>query len=395
MLVSYRYTYHDDPILEEPESSRFLSKPKFVVGLAIVAGFFLQSTLAANINLTSTTPLEFGQGVQQTTACSGSTPLTVTPNVQFTNTSGAGSYYLNSVTVSNIPVQCHGVDFTINAFGETSNSPLSIFNSTSKNAVIYNNAGTFEIGFGGTGTSVSSSSGTFTVNFTNPVALSSSVYRVTIQSGKHTLTCVDGGSCIIGDIGPGGGRVFYVAAGSGFACGATMTDRCNYLEAAPPALGLASFDNDATFSTARTWAQSSNQSTSVPTISDSVTATAIGRGYNNTLAIIAQGNNNPATSAAALAQSYSGGGKNDWHLPSKDEMQQLCNWSINSACFPSGRTMNSGIGAAGFVDNGYYWTSSQLTATTASGPRFGQGGFQSTQSQLKSLSAFVRPIRAF
>jgi hypothetical protein len=393
--VSSRDYYHDDPVFDELGRPRSFSKAKLLVGLTLIAGFFLQSTLAANINLTSSTPLEFGQGVQLTTACSGETELTVTPNVQFTNVSGAGSYYFNSVTVSNIPVQCYGVDFTINAYGATSNTPLSIFNSTSKSAVIFNNAGSFEIGVGGTGTSVSSSPGTFTVNFTNPVALSSSVFRVTIQSGKHTLSCLDGGICVIGDIGPGGGRVFYVASSSGFVCGATMTDRCNYLEAAPPALGLASFDNDATFTTARTWAQSSNQSTSVPTISDSVTATAIGRGYNNTLAIIAQGNSNPATSAAALAQSYSGGGKNDWHLPSKDEMQQLCNWSINSGCFPSGRTMNSGVGAAGFVDNGYYWTSSQLTATTASGPRFGQGGFQSTQSQLKSLSAFVRPIRAF
>lgn len=387
-------TYHDDPEFEGQEKQKTLSKGKLFVGLALVAGFFIQTTLAANINLSSTAPTEFGQGVQQTTACSGNIPLTLTPNVGLVNSSGGGAFYLNSVTVSNIPAQCHGVDFSISAYDGSSNTPLSIFNTSSKSAVIYNNAGTFEVGVGGNGTTVSSSSGSFTVNFTNPVALASTVFRVTIQSGKHTLSCLDGGVCVVGDFGPGGGRVFYVASGSGFVCGATMSDRCNYLEVSPPALGLANFDNDATFTTARTWAQTSNQSISVPTISDSVTATAIGRGYNNTLAIIAQGNSYPATSAAALAQSYTGGGKTDWHLPSKDEMQQLCNWSINSACFPSGRTLNSGVGATGFVAAAY-WTSSQLTATTASGPAFQQGGFQSTQARSKSESALVRPIRAF
>jgi hypothetical protein len=387
-------TYHDDPEFEGQAKQKTLSKGKLFVGLALVAGFFIQTTLAANINLSSTAPTEFGQGVQQTTACSGNIPLTLTPNVGLVNSSGGGAFYLNSVTVSNIPAQCHGVDFSISAYDGSSNTPLSIFNTSSKSAVIYNNAGTFEVGVGGNGTTVSSSSGSFTVNFTNPVAPAASVFRVTIQSGKHTLSCLDGGVCVVGDFGPGGGRVFYVASGSGFACGATMSDRCNYLEVSPPALGLASFDNDATFTTARTWAQATNQSISVPTISDSVTATAIGRGYNNTLAIIAQGNSNPATSAAALARSYSGGGKTDWHLPSKDEMQQLCNWSINSACFPSGRTLNSGVGATGFVAAAY-WTSSQLTATTASGPAFQQGGFQSTQARSKSESALVRPIRAF
>lgn len=393
--MTFDESYHDDPQFEEPRSLKTLTKKRLVIGLAIVSGFFLQTTFAGNINLSSTGAQEFGQGVQQTTACSGNTTLTVTPNVGLVNASGAGTFYLNSVTVSNIPVQCYGVDFSISAFNGSSNTPLSIFNSTSKTAVVYNNAGNFEVGVGGTGSTVASSASSFTVNFTNPVALASSVYRVTIQSGKHTLSCLDGGICVVGDFGPGGGRVFYVASGSGFACGATMSDRCNYLEVSPPALGLASFDNDVTFTTARTWAQSSNHSTSVPTMSDSVTATAIGRGYNNTLAIVAQGNSNPATSAAALARSYSGGGKNDWHLPSKLEMQELCNWSINSACFPSGRTMNSGVGAAGFVDNGFYWTSSQLTATAASGPRFGQGGFQSTQDRTKSELALVRPIRAF
>ena len=124
-------TYHDDPEFEGQAKQTTLSKGKLFVGLALVAGFFIQTTFAANINLSSTAPTEFGQGVQLTTACSGNIPLTLTPNVGLVNSSGAGAFYLNSVTVSNIPAQCHGVDFSISAYDGSSNTPLSIFNTSS------------------------------------------------------------------------------------------------------------------------------------------------------------------------------------------------------------------------------------------------------------------------
>ena len=44
-------------------------------------------------------------------------------------------------------------------------------------------------------------------------------------------TCANGGTCVVGDVGPGTGIVFY-AASSDFACG-TGTTTCRYLEAAP------------------------------------------------------------------------------------------------------------------------------------------------------------------
>jgi hypothetical protein len=390
--VAYDFEYHDDPLLEPEVDSKRLTKPKFLIGLLIIAGFFLQSTLAGNISLTSGGSTEFGQGIQQTVACSGNNTISVLPNVNFTNTSGGGAYYLTSVSVSNIPSECSGSDFTLNAYAETSTSPMALFNSTSKNAVVYYKSGTFYIGSGGTGSTVSTGSGTFTITFTTPVALASAVSKVTIQSGAHAPICMDGVSCTIGETGPGGGKVFYYVAG-GFSCGPTRADTCHYLEVAPPALGLASFDNDSVRTTARTWAQSSNQSTSVPNIGDITNGIGVGWGYFNTLAIIAQGNSSASTSAAALAQSYTGGGKSDWYLPSKTEIQYLCNWVIGGSCFSNSAALNVGAGATGFV-SAQYWTSNEMSSSTALAPGFYQGGFQGL-ALAKSGSALVRPIRAF
>ena len=173
--------YHDDPI-EEVSKTKVRSKVLSTAALIVGSIFFFQSTLAGNISLNSGRGIEFGQGVSQTVACSGETALTLTPRSSFTNGS-PGAHYLQSVTVSNIPTSCYGVDFTINAYGDSSSTPLALFNSTSTDAVVYNNNGTFQKGIGSAGFTVSSGSGTFTITFTDPVAQSSSVFKLTIRSG--------------------------------------------------------------------------------------------------------------------------------------------------------------------------------------------------------------------
>jgi len=187
--------YCDDPI--EDSSSPVRKKfPGFVAFLLFIfaGGSFLQTTLSANISLNPGGQVEFGQAVAATTACSGATNLSVTPNSTFVNTSGGGAHYFSSVTVSNIPVGCHGKDFTINAYGNSDSTPLALFNSTTKNAVVYNNAGTFQLGAGATGMSISSGSGTFTATFITPVATSASVFKITIQSSAHTEVAPTSGS---------------------------------------------------------------------------------------------------------------------------------------------------------------------------------------------------------
>ena len=158
--------YSDDPdvFTPEPQKRKLPAILSFLL-LLIGGGFFLQTTLASNISINSG-QLEFGQGITQTVACSGSTNLTVTPNATFTNASGGGAFYFSSVRVTNIPIGCYGKDFTIRAYGNSSSSPLALFNSTSTSAVVYNNSGTFQGGFGSSGASVSSSAGIFTITFT-------------------------------------------------------------------------------------------------------------------------------------------------------------------------------------------------------------------------------------
>jgi hypothetical protein len=232
----------------------------------------------------------------------------------------------------------------------------------------------------------------YTVTATNAAGSAVRTFTLTVTAVVYT----------VGQTGPGGGKIFYVAA-TPFICGPTRATTCTYLEAALPALGLASFDSDTVRTTAKTWAQFTPvnyQSTVVPNFGDTITAQALGYGYRNTRAIILQGNTDTATSAAALADSHtvtvSGVVYDDWFLPSKDELNQMCKWVrgvawTSDATVCTGGTINTGSGAAGFGD-GSYWSSSEDVANTAWVQYFNNGG-QAPDN--KGFSDYVRPVRAF
>ena len=194
-----------------------------------------------------------------------------------------------------------------------------------------------------------------------------------------------------GSTGPGGGVIYYRSS-SGWTCGLALDEKCYYLEVAPPALGLASWDSDTVNSVSRTWAQTPHRTSRVPDFGDTTTAQAIGYGYRNTQLIINQGNSDSTTSAAALAQSFRGGGFSDWFLPSRNELNELCLWQTASDCGQVITNQNSAAGATGFV-RGPYWSSSEFSATDAYSRENRQGGNQGGGA--KSSTALVRPIRAF
>jgi hypothetical protein len=354
--------YHDDPIETAPAPSGRLSGFVKLGFLFIVGALFLQTTLAANINLGGNQSVEFGQGVLRTTACSGATSLTITPYSSFVNASGAGAFYFSSIKVSNIPNSCYGDDFTIKAFGNTSSAQFAIFNTASTNAVVYNNAGTFQLSGGPSGISITSGSGTFTITFTNPVALATSVSRITIESSEHIEPYT------VGSTGPGGGKIFYIAQ-TPFACGPALELTCSYLEAAPTT-GANSW-TDANY----LW--SGNVTTA---IGASASGTAIGSGYKNTLAMVGQaGGGNTAGRAGTVARAYRGPSNlSDWYLPALDELTQLYqNQAIVS------------------ISNAFddFWSSTE----SGSGDALiewmqGDGGVYGNDKN--SLNA-VRPIRAF
>ena len=383
--------YHDDPA---PQIAKKKLPSKFIATGALILGsiLFFQGTFAGNISLNSGRGIEFGQGVSQTVACSGNTDLTLTPYSSFANSIESGTHYLERITVSNIPTQCRGADFTIRVYDDTSSTPISkvAIIETIDTPGTSNDSGIAWSGVVSISVSASATGDAFTVTFLNPNTFSSDVAKITLESSKPYY---------YGGPGPGGGTVFYVST-TGFNCGPAFTARCKYLEAAPSGW------NGSSEGGTRTWAQSTPIDYHLTTVSnasspETATATAIGWGYFNTRAIVLQGNTNPATSAAALADSYSatvrGIAIDDWYLPSKDELNQMCKWQrgvawTSDATVCTGGTTNTGPGAAGFVS--LYQSSSEAAIASKAWKQFFQSGGQ-TDSYEKNDPVYVRPIRAF
>jgi hypothetical protein len=151
--------------------------------------------------LSSDGGIEFGQSASQIVTCAG-TPinLTITPFSTFTNASDSGTHYFKSVKVSGIPAQCAGVDFKIRAFDNSSSNPLAIFDTNNTVAVVrVISTSSYSAGTGSYGTTVSSAAGSFTTSFDSPVAVSTSVSKLTIETGpqyilNQTVACGGGGN---------------------------------------------------------------------------------------------------------------------------------------------------------------------------------------------------------
>lgn len=385
--------YHDDPV-EEPIVKR--KHQRAILGsvlLLFAGGLFLNTTLAANINIGTGGKVEFGQGMTMTAACSGSTALTVTPKSSFINASGSGAFYFNSVTVAGIPAGCQGADFTISAYDSTTSTALQIFGTNKLIARIWNNGGTFKLGSGSTvGASIASSSGAFTISFTSPVALAANVSRLTLESTTHIdISCLEGGICALGETGPGGGKVFYVNL-SGFNCGPTLASTCNYLEFAPASWN--SSDGYFNFSTAANKNTSVNPANGITADTNpNNTITGIGLGYINSNNIVAQGND--LTTAAGKARAYTGGGLNDWYLPTYGEITQLCKYVSGQVGTPDS-TRCVGISSPVFgLATGSYWTSSERNAGNSWLLNFNSTYSSQDYTQTKDANINVRPIRSF
>lgn len=227
--MSNYYFYHDDPIDEPIQKPRKRSRLASVLLLILGAGFLVQTTLAANISLTSNGSTEFGQGVQQTIYCGGSSSVvTIKPSSTFVNAQNAGNYYVNSVQVSGISSSCAGVDFTLEAFDTSTSTSTPLISAGVPDLIVYDNAGTFQAAVAGV--DVTSGSGTFTANFLSPYALSHSIYRFTLQTSSHASSCWTGdytSTCApVGGIQFGntaGSQTGYLTMSTGFSAGDTFT----------------------------------------------------------------------------------------------------------------------------------------------------------------------------
>lgn len=180
-----------------------------------------------------------------------------------------------------------------------------------------------------------------------------------------TLTCAQGGTCAIGDTGPGGGIVFFVQT-------PTAAAPWRYLEAAPNTWSGGIADPQIIWCSLSGWNSYVKKLTDGTTPSATVTETATGTGFRNTKAILGTCSGGAATMAAA----YNGGGKSNWFLPSQDETNQLY--------------LAKAI--VGGFSSGYYYSSSEYNAGSAWAQGFSDGN-QAYGG--KSGTGYVRPVRAF
>ena len=228
-----------------------------------------------------------------------------------------------------------------------------------------------------------------------------------ITTTTVALTCATGGTCAVGDTGPGGGVVFYVAGSNFTSTGSDCNTACKYLEAAPA-------DQSASIEWATTAAfcyadgfdsgtsncrENSIYSNTADQAASRTAATAIGKGMANTNQIYARlttaGSAETTTYAAGIAWAYSNDGKTDWHLPSKEELNELCKYARNTGQAAGAATVCSGGSAAtgrGFA-NAMYWSSSEIGADAAWGQSFNVGSQLSTNKITTIIR--VRPARAF
>jgi hypothetical protein len=177
----------------------------------------------------------------------------------------------------------------------------------------------------------------------------------------------------LGDIGPGGGIVFYkdLAQPAGK----------QYMEAAPNTWSGGSADPGIA------WCNTSTDITGA-------VGTLIGTGAANTTAMLG----GCASGAGVSAHAYDGGGLNDWFLPSMDELNALCSYSRvapspnpGEPCQTHSQDPTFAAGAYGFDFS--YWSSSQAGANYAYYRVFldGSPAANNPNSTLKH----VRPVRAF
>jgi hypothetical protein len=207
----------------------------------------------------------------------------------------------------------------------------------------------------------------------------------------------------VGLSGPGGGTVFYYSE-AGFNCGPTFSStgspsggKCNYLEAA-----VSNWSGGA--DPAKPWAISAYQNANISAIADYTTVhnsnLGVGLGYQNSIAIVNQGNDTSTAAGAARAYTTTSSGTtySDWYLPTTAELNLMCQWQggvnrdVTTAC--TGGTINSGIGASGFISDNYH-SSTEYNADVAWMQNFGNGTQGISNKNYGTGIRKVRPIRAF
>ena len=358
------------------------SKRNFLI-FAFFALFGTGGVVAAtNISINSAIPVSLGAGYSLATSCDEN----VTVKALTAPDAATGQFYVATIALSDVdqtPVTGCGyrnAEVALKINGQMTYASWTIIPSATNDTFSFTAA-------------------TFSIN--NKYA---NTLLTPFQADGLTNVAVkmSGGGYQVGDIGPGGGRVFY-ASTTGFNCGPSYTAtgspynfKCYYLEAAPTTGANAWTD------AAYVWSGNTTTVVNNASAPETATATAIGWGYRNTLAMVLQ--DATASKAGTISRAYRGPNNlSDWYLPSFDELNQMCKWakgqdwtSDATVCNSSG-TINTGAGAAGF-GNYDYWSSSDRGTGYGDYARYQwfPTGIQGWTAKLMTgQNLYVRPIRAF
>ena len=228
---------------------------------------------------------------------------------------------------------------------------------------------------------------TYTITATNAAGSSTATYRLRITGD-------------IGDVGPGGGTIYYYLAG-GFSCGPTRAATCKYLEVAPNTWNGGAGDPQKAVLSSRNDGIATSGMESTTAISSALVSAEIGVGYKNSNALASRANSN--TVGAGLVGTYRGGSQSDWYIPGAAELNLLCQWSKGLTQNVAG-TCSGSVIRGDFTTSTYYWAASQnynsaATDGATSGrfvgyvQSFNTGSF--VTDQWTDANIYLRPNRAF
>jgi hypothetical protein len=205
----------------------------------------------------------------------------------------------------------------------------------------------------------------------------------------------------VGDRGPGGGIVFYVASSTFTQFGATgamCTTTCKYLEVAPAGWDNGGVDAD---DPGKAWSSNQVTPTDQDKTNDSTEGVAansaseklnwkIGQGFYNT-SVMAVADATSDAQAAVLA--YTGGGfTGQWFIPSMNELNELCKYARGQTTGnPNVACSSTGTLKTRFRQS--YWSSSEAAAKVAWNLSFSSGVVGGGNKNTGTI--WVRPIRAF
>ena len=197
---------------------------------------------------------------------------------------------------------------------------------------------------------------------------------ISFTQPASAATCAEGGVCALGEIGPGGGKVFYVAA-TAFSSGAPCGVNCLYLEMAPNTWSNGTTDPSLKMQPNKTRS---------PANGNTRNNTAIGLGFENTSALLSNASGISDAKEAIYSVDILTTGKTDWYIQNSLEYLAMKTYldSCTTAC-------------ANFTYNSRqnYW-SSNYKGNAGWDFKWAISGLDPGNPTLNN-SKPIRPIRAF